>query len=67
MKARASGWQVLLTRSDRGREIDNWVLHMPGYIAELIREKPDANSSVDLEETGTGRRATLTMEELNPA
>ena len=52
---RVSGWQLLLTKSDRGREIDSWVLLMPGYVAELIREKPDANSSVELEETSTGR------------
>ena len=40
---RVSGWQLLLTKSDRSRKIDNWFLHIePGYIAELIREQPDA-------------------------
>jgi glycosyltransferase involved in cell wall biosynthesis len=40
---RVSGWQLSLDRSDRGQKIDHWFLHVePGYIPELVRERPDA-------------------------
>ena len=40
---RVSGWQFSLTKSQRGEIFDHWFLHLePGYITELIRERPDA-------------------------
>jgi glycosyltransferase involved in cell wall biosynthesis len=40
---RVSGWQLSLTKSQRGEIFDHWFLHLePGYITELIRERPDA-------------------------
>jgi glycosyltransferase involved in cell wall biosynthesis len=40
---RVSGWQLSLDVSDRGQKIDHWYLHIePGYITELVRERPDA-------------------------
>lgn len=40
---RMAGWQLSLTKRERGEAFDHWFLHLePGYITELIREQPDA-------------------------
>jgi len=40
---RVRGWQLPLSKTDRGQKIDNWFLHIePSYIVELLRERPDA-------------------------
>jgi glycosyltransferase involved in cell wall biosynthesis len=40
---RMAGWQLSLTRHEHGEAFDQWFLHLePGYITELIRERPDA-------------------------
>jgi glycosyltransferase involved in cell wall biosynthesis len=40
---RVSGWQLSLIKSQRGEIFDHWFLHIePGYVTELIRERPDA-------------------------
>jgi glycosyltransferase involved in cell wall biosynthesis len=40
---RVAGWQLPLTKRDNGKVIDHRFLHLePGYIAELVRERPDA-------------------------
>jgi glycosyltransferase involved in cell wall biosynthesis len=39
---RIAGWQFSLTKRERGEVFDYWFLHLePGYITELIRERPD--------------------------
>jgi len=40
---RVSGWQLSLKKRDHGKVVDYWFLHFePGYLTELIRERPDA-------------------------
>jgi glycosyltransferase involved in cell wall biosynthesis len=40
---RVAGWQLSFNKRRRGKAIDHWFLHIePGYITELIRERPDA-------------------------
>jgi glycosyltransferase involved in cell wall biosynthesis len=40
---RVAGWQLSMNKHECGRGIDPWFLHLePGYITELIRERPDA-------------------------
>ncbi|HEY2645434.1 MAG TPA: glycosyltransferase [Candidatus Acidoferrales bacterium] len=40
---RVSGWQLSMTKRDKGKPIDHWFLHLePGYIIELLRERPEA-------------------------
>jgi glycosyltransferase involved in cell wall biosynthesis len=40
---RVFGWQFSLTKRQRGEACDHWFLHLePGYITELVRERPDA-------------------------
>ena len=40
---RMAGWQLSLTKREGGQAFDHWFLHLePGYITELVREKPDA-------------------------
>ena len=40
---RMAGWQLSLTKREGGEAFDHWFLHLePGYITELVREKPDA-------------------------
>jgi glycosyltransferase involved in cell wall biosynthesis len=40
---RIAGWQFSLAKRKRGEIFDHWFLHLePGYITELIRERPDA-------------------------
>jgi len=40
---RVSGWQLTMPKRENGKAIDHWYLHLePGYITELIRERPDA-------------------------
>ena len=40
---RVAGWQLSLNKRYRGKAIDRWFLHIePGYITELVRERPDA-------------------------
>lgn len=40
---RVAGWQLSLDRQKSGKVIDHWFLHLePGYIFELLRERPDA-------------------------
>jgi glycosyltransferase involved in cell wall biosynthesis len=39
---RIAGWQFSLAKRERGEIFDHWFLHFePGYISELIRERPD--------------------------
>lgn len=39
---RVAGWQLPLAKRDRGKRIDTWFLHIePGYLFELVRERPD--------------------------
>ena len=39
---RIAGWLLSLTKREHGRVFDHWYLHIePGYILELIRERPD--------------------------
>jgi glycosyltransferase involved in cell wall biosynthesis len=40
---RIAGWQLSLIKRERGEAFDDWILHVePGYVTELIRERPDA-------------------------
>jgi glycosyltransferase involved in cell wall biosynthesis len=40
---RIAGWQFSLDKREGGEIFDYWFLHLePGYITELIRERPDA-------------------------
>jgi glycosyltransferase involved in cell wall biosynthesis len=40
---RVRGWQVTMNKHASGQVTDRWFLHLePGYITELIRERPDA-------------------------
>lgn len=40
---RVAGWQFSLNKRYRGKAIDRWFVHIePGYISQLIRERPDA-------------------------
>jgi glycosyltransferase involved in cell wall biosynthesis len=40
---RVAGWQLRLSKRRRGEAVDHWFLHIePGYITQLIRERPDA-------------------------
>lgn len=40
---RVAGWQFSLNKGRRGNAIDRWFLHIePGYITQLVRERPDA-------------------------
>lgn len=40
---RVAGWQLQINKRRRGEGIVPWFLHIqPGYIAQLIRERPDA-------------------------
>jgi glycosyltransferase involved in cell wall biosynthesis len=40
---RIAGWQLSLNKRERGEIFDRWFLHIePGYITELLRERPDA-------------------------
>jgi glycosyltransferase involved in cell wall biosynthesis len=40
---RMAGWQFSLDKREGGEIFDHWFLHLePGYITELIRERPDA-------------------------
>jgi glycosyltransferase involved in cell wall biosynthesis len=46
---RVWGWQLSLNKRDRGRAIDHWFLHLePGYITELMHERPDAVITVEM-------------------
>jgi glycosyltransferase involved in cell wall biosynthesis len=39
---RIAGWQLSIDKHERGEIFDRWFLHLePGYIIELIRERPD--------------------------
>jgi glycosyltransferase involved in cell wall biosynthesis len=40
---RVAGWQLSFNKHESGRVADTWFLHIePGYIPELVRERPDA-------------------------
>src|ERR1700722_8736838 len=40
---RIAGWQLSFNKRERGEITDYWFMHLePGYITELIRERPDA-------------------------
>lgn len=40
---RVAGWQSSINKRESGRVADTWFLHIePGYIPELVRERPDA-------------------------
>jgi len=44
-----SGWQWLRTKRESGKAFDHRFLHLePGYISELIRERPDAVISLEM-------------------
>jgi len=46
---RVVGWQLSLTKRDHGKAFDHWFLHLePGYVTELIRERPDAVISAEM-------------------
>lgn len=40
---RVSGWQLSMNKYEDGKVVDHWFLHLePGYITELLRDRPDA-------------------------
>ena len=46
---RIAGWQLPLTKRKRGEIFDQWFLHLePGYITELIRERPDGVVTLEM-------------------